>query len=386
MPVLTHDILRTKADGIDFSGDFQTWTIAEGVSVGSIKGYGVFSDMDTSTLRNHGDIVSDKSIGVLLTGSDAYLSNTGTVSGVIGAAFGGDNAIVVNSGFIEGTFESGLAFVSDATVANTGLISGITAGITAEGYLTLENDGQIFALGDGVQVGAGGASIVNHGLLAGQLFGIVADRGSVNLANSGEIDGGVALGSGFDYITNDGTILGSVWLGGRQDVYDGRNGHIQSGWVYGQSGSDALIGGEQSDWLSGGDSTDFLSGRGGSDILYGDAGRDLIYGGAGNDYFAYADVSDSLPGQPNRDIIYDFSSADRDKIDVSALDANPVTASDDPFAFIGTNPFSGTPGELRYHALGNGVLVDADVTGDGVSDFSILLAGVHSLAATDFVL
>ena len=53
---------------------------------------------------------------------------------------------------------------------------------------------------------------------------------------------------------------------------------------------------------------------------------------------------------------------------------------------IGTAAFSAHAGELRYEVSGPDVIVSGDINGDGVSDFSLKVAGVASLVSGDFIL
>jgi len=71
----------------------------------------------------------------------------------------------------------------------------------------------------------------------------------------------------------------------------------------GNGGDDILIGGSGNDFLVGGD---------GNDILFGGAGFDTLTGGAGADTFKLSDLNTA-------DLIVDYSGAQGDKVDLSAL-------------------------------------------------------------------
>ena len=73
-------------------------------------------------------------------------------------------------------------------------------------------------------------------------------------------------------------------------------------------------------------------------------------------------------------------------IDLSAMDANKAAAGDQAFAFLGTGDFTHHAGELRYGVDSAGAHVYGDVNGDGVADFHILVAGLTTLLASDFIL
>ena len=128
-----------------------------------------------------------------------------------------------------------------------------------------------------------------------------------------------------------------------------------------------------------------ILGNGAANILTGAGGRDILKGGDGADRFVYKALSDSTVAAGGRDIIQDFTHAQGDRIDLSAIDA--VTGgTNQAFTFIGTTAFTHHAGELRYALSGGDTIVSGDVNGDGVADFSILLTGAKTLVAGDFVL
>jgi Ca2+-binding RTX toxin-like protein len=129
-----------------------------------------------------------------------------------------------------------------------------------------------------------------------------------------------------------------------------------------------------------------LSGGAGNDKLVGSAGTDTFLGGAGADRFQFNLVSDSVVG-PKADKIADFSHAQGDKIDLSAIDADTVLAGNQAFSFIGNGLFTHHAGELRFAITSpTTTTIAGDVNGDGVSDFHIVLSGTIALTAADFVL
>ncbi|MBB2496752.1 beta strand repeat-containing protein [Aquipseudomonas ullengensis] len=145
--------------------------------------------------------------------------------------------------------------------------------------------------------------------------------------------------------------------------------------------NDTLTGNTAANTLSGGAGNDTLNGGAGNDLLIGGAGVDKMYGGTGADRFDFNALSEMGVGAL-RDVLADFKSSESDKIDLSTLDANALTSTNDAFSFIGTKAFSGdATGQLRFS---NGVLygsTDADVT----AEFEISLLGVASLSSTNFI-
>jgi len=122
------------------------------------------------------------------------------------------------------------------------------------------------------------------------------------------------------------------------------------------------------------------------DELRGLAGADHLTGGGAADTFVFTALSDSTVAASGRDTIVDFSASQGDLIDLDALDADTVAVGDQAFSFIGATAFSGAAGELRTATSGSYTLVLGDVDGDQVADFSIAVAGLPTLTASDFLL
>jgi serralysin len=142
-----------------------------------------------------------------------------------------------------------------------------------------------------------------------------------------------------------------------------------------------ITGAGGADTLNGLGGNDRLVGNAGNDTLIGGAGIDTLTGGSGRDYYRFTTASDSGRGS-NADVITDFNRAEGDRIDLSAIDANPSTGTDDLFSFIGIAAFTGVAGQLRFQ---DGILY-ADLNGDRASDFEIRLTGITSLLAGDLIL
>jgi Ca2+-binding RTX toxin-like protein len=113
-----------------------------------------------------------------------------------------------------------------------------------------------------------------------------------------------------------------------------------------------------------------LRGNSTQNVLIGGGGFDTIFGGAGADTFKFTALGDAVRVGGFSDYIADFSAAEGDKIDLSAIDANVNAAGDQAFLFIGNNnafvPSFGA-GQLRF----NGGFLEGDVNGDLVADFRI---------------
>jgi len=155
------------------------------------------------------------------------------------------------------------------------------------------------------------------------------------------------------------------------------------GIIMGTPRADTLTGTTGNDSLSGLAGNDRLSGLAGNDWLFGGRGQDLMAGGTDADVFYFKDVLDTGITPRTRDIISDFKTSDRDRIDVSIIDANTRLAGDRAFVFIGSNLFS-APGQLRL--VPQEPVVYGSNDADTAPEFAIQVNGVISLSATDFVL
>ena len=158
----------------------------------------------------------------------------------------------------------------------------------------------------------------------------------------------------------------------------------------GTGAPESIIGNSGINTLTGGGGADTLNGKSGNDIIIGGAGRDTLIGEAGNDRFKFNATADSQVGSSNRDFINGFVRGE-DKIDLSAIDANPFAANDQVFTFKGTAAFgtngAASAGQLRISfSSANFVILDADVQGDGIADMQIVVSGVSTLGTSDFVL
>ncbi len=151
-----------------------------------------------------------------------------------------------------------------------------------------------------------------------------------------------------------------------------------------------LSGGVDNDKLIGSDGPDNLSGNAGKDILIGGLNKDNLTGGLGADIFEFDSVDETGTTSQTRDIIVDFNHGQKDKIDLSVIDANTTAIGNNAFSAPPKNdlPFSGVfkeSGKLYFDS--NTSILYGNNDADPQADFSILLTGVTSfLVATDFVL
>lgn len=125
-------------------------------------------------------------------------------------------------------------------------------------------------------------------------------------------------------------------------------------------------------------------------MIDGGTGNDtVVYGGTGNvgvnlvngvSSGAQGTVADSGLGAA-RDTIEDFVSG-IDDIDLRSIDPN-AAAGDQAFLFSGTTPKAYS---VWYVGTADGIVVRADINGNTTADMEILLKGVNSVTANDFLL
>ncbi|HTQ15239.1 MAG TPA: hypothetical protein VMH86_15310 [Rhizomicrobium sp.] len=165
--------------------------------------------------------------------------------------------------------------------------------------------------------------------------------------------------------------------------------NLASGTAVGGAGTDLLTsienvtGSNFNDVLTGDSGNNTLIGGAGNDVLTGGLGSDTLYGGLGADHFVFTSIADSAGGAADK--IMDFSHADGDVIDLSAIDA--ITGgSDDAFTLV-SGGFTHHAGQLIVLNVGTDTYsVRGDVNGDGVADFFITVHSSTALVASDFIL
>lgn len=241
---------------------------------------------------------------------------------------------------------------------------------------------------DDVYFGSGLADVARGGDGADDLYGEDGDDDLYGDAGNDDLYGD----DGDDSLYGD---AGDDSLhGDRGD--DDLSGGIASDDLYGGAGRDDLNGDGGDDHLSGdagnddldgGDGADDLEAGAGRDKLTGGGGMDRLAGGLGADRFQFLSKSDSATGA-QRDAVVDFSTSQKDRISLVAVDANDLRPGNQVFTWLGNRPFSGVAGQLRYGALGSsaGLVLQADVNGDRHADFEIALPGLSSLAASSVML
>jgi Ca2+-binding RTX toxin-like protein len=170
------------------------------------------------------------------------------------------------------------------------------------------------------------------------------------------------------------------------DVTESKVGTARNDVLTGKIGRDKLSGGAGSDKLSGNGGNDYLYGGSGSDKLTGGLGADDLWGGSDSDSFIFKSIKETSVLSSGRDTIFDFSTKQKDKIDLASIDANTKKGGNQTFSYIGTKAFGGKAGELRYEKAKSDTYIHGDVNGDKVADFTIHLDDRVSLSKSYFIL
>lgn len=364
-------------------------------------------------IQNHGTILSDHSYGIDLSQVDASntgsrLFNRGEITGGNGVSYNGSAGAehITNRGDMNGDVVMGAG--NDTIDNRAGTITGDWFGGEGDdyylGHLNTTVTGTIYGgegndtllggdnsdringdAGDDLIHGMGGDDLLYGGEGNDTLAGQAGDDEVHGDAGNDLISGGDGNDTLYGGADND-TLHGNE---GADHLYGGEGndhiaGHAGDDHIEGGAGNDVMTGGLGNDSLFGGEGTDFIYGNEGDDALYGGGGGDRLYGGTGADTFVFQSAAETPVDVAGRAWIMDFT-AGEDRIDLSQIDADSVSDSHQAFTFIGNTAFSGTAGELRYDRAT--WLVTGDTDGDGVADFSIVLAhGPTGVTAVDFIL
>jgi Ca2+-binding RTX toxin-like protein len=129
---------------------------------------------------------------------------------------------------------------------------------------------------------------------------------------------------------------------------------------------------------------DQIAGDGAANVLTGSFGADTLRGRGGADRFDFNYGDESDPKAP--DLILDFTRSQGDRIDLRDIDANEQITGNQNFAFIGQAQFSGA-GQVRFYHDQGMTIIEADTsTAIGGPEPVIVLQGLISLRAADFIL
>ncbi len=123
------------------------------------------------------------------------------------------------------------------------------------------------------------------------------------------------------------------------------------------------------------------------DVLIANQVANQLTGGTGTDLFRWASSGDSAVGAA--DTITDFAHVlgqTQERIDLSLIDANSTTGTNDAFSYLGNSAFTGVAGQLRWTQAGADVHVFADLNGDMTADMQIIVSNTTFMQQVDFIL
>lgn len=386
----------TVADNIVIGGSYNSIAL-DGVLSGTVSGNSViaFPDQDawirtkntTDKLSVSGNTafnyvtqfneLGDNSVASAVTDGGLAALQTWAANHVIPGGFANWQSALV---------EAGLATPVDAgTTTTTVLVAAVPPAPVVDLIVngTAGDDLLVAAPNTKVEIHGNGGNdhIIGNAFGAKMLGGVGNDtydvKGVADCVYEDSGNGIDSVNSWIDYVLPDNVENLTLKAGGLVGQGNSLNNLMQAA-----DGADQLFGLGGDDILVGGAGNDFLDGGDGNDTLIGGAGFDKLWGGAGIDYFAFGSDAVQLGG---RDEVMDFARG-FDKLDLGGIDANTAAAGDQAFRLIGSKNFTKKAGELQVKAYGDGVVVNGDINGDGVADFSVWVHGVSKLASSDFVL
>ncbi len=147
----------------------------------------------------------------------------------------------------------------------------------------------------------------------------------------------------------------------------------------GNAGANNIQGNAGANVINGGAGVDTLNGNDGDDTIIGGSDNDLLRGGSGADTFRV--LQESLGGAVlETDQIFDFSAAEGDSIDLSAIDANSRVDGNQAFRLVSafTKPDAdhlSDVGQMTLTFAGGITTLRLDVNGDGRVDYQLKING-----------
>ena len=239
--------------------------------------------------------------------------------------------------------------------------------------------------GDDLLWGGDGRDYLSGGRDADILWG---ENGNDRIAGGGGRD--VLRGGNGNDVIIGGTDVDALYGGANNDsLYGGSytdrmKGGAGDDRLFGGVGHDTLRGEDGEDRLFGGRDNDALFGGNGNDLIEGGGGRDRAQGNGGQDIFVFRGLDDVDRGSSRRDIIGDFTN-DVDTLDLSYIDADATTGGNQAFDLIGRAGFTAA-GQLRVQWSDSRIVLQADIDGDGITDFEIELRNLASIQSNDILL
>jgi Ca2+-binding RTX toxin-like protein len=377
-----HDMIGGGSGKDILIGDDGNDTLAGGAGADMLNGGDGFDLLDYSaSTRNvkidlsQGTAAGGDAAGDIFTGVEGVLAGAGNDKLIGNNAAnrleGGDGNDIISGGAGADVLNGGagvdhLDFRASASGVTVNLKTGLSAGGDAEGDEISGFENIIGSRGGDTLSGSDVANYLNG--MAGN-DAINGGSGADVLLGGAGNDTVVYSGSGSGVIVNLGANTASGGDATGDDI----------------SGFENALGSAFADTLIGSDGNNTLNGGAGNDRLQGGRGTDKLIGDAGSDTFVFTSLLDSGTGSA-RDLVHQFSQAEGDRIDVSAIATGHASGAFHLTASGGTGAFTGSAGELRYFKSGSLTIIQLDSNGDGSADSEIGLSGNYTLTSVDFIL
>ncbi len=400
---LDGDIVSGKITLSDGNGHTATHTltaaeIAAGtvtLQAGDFSGFGTLNHAD-SLITVSALLTDDAGNSAAPSNANFTLDTTGdTGTALVLSAFnaaGGVNAAAVSITLagLDGDIVSSTITLSDGnghTATHTLTAAEIAAGTVTlqagdfSGFGTLNHADSLITVSATVTDNAGNQAAPSNANFTLDTTGDPNDFDFLATGSYVTVSGSNVFGTTGNDEIEGGTQSQTIYAGAGSDEINGSN---SGDTIYGGSGDDQIKGNNGTDTLYGGSGSDTINGGNGSDVIVGGFGADTLTGGAANDTFKYLSTLDSQPGAA--DTINDFSSGD--KIDVSAIDANIATSSQDAFTFVAaaTQNIQANSLTWYYDQTTNQTIIQGDADGNtSVAELEIHLNGHIELIAGDFI-
>ena len=395
------DLLETYYN--DFDG-FQTssWVqppapIAPDVVIGD-KTVNEADGTVTFTVSRSGDLTKASSVnystgnGTAAAGSD-YTAAVGTLNFAAGEATKTVTVAIVNDTTVESpeTFTVNLSGGTNVVIKDgTGVGT-----INSDDVAPPPPVAPTVAVGD-VAVNEGAGVLVFTVARSGDLSGAssvnyaTADGSAVAGSDYTAVSGTVTFAAGQATATVTVQIINDTLVENPESLFlnlsGGTNVTIGDGQGVGTINSDdvapppptgTIMGTSAGETINGTSGADIIDALGGNDVLNGRGGADRLTGGSGSDRFVFDSRANA-----SGDVVTDFT-VGLDKLDFSAIDANPFRRGDQKFTWLDSGAFTGKAGQLREYNLDGKHFVAGDLNGDRVADFTIEVAGTTNLTSAD---
>jgi len=396
-------IKGNKHSVVEFKQSDSTWTVVASATLSVTNNSAIFEDFDKSgnTLINKGHVFADNgqhTVTIFLNGEGTDVTNTktGVITGLTGVRLGGDHQTMLNQGIISTSDEGVTVYGTKSHLTNDGRITADDIGID---LINCDNSVIDNAAGGKIKSGGTGVSFSTDTDVA------------VTFTNEGSVKSAFAAVSGSngdDKVINHGTLIGDVYLGDGDNVFDTRGGTLDGLFIAGD-GDDTLITDKASVKFSNTSDTDGVdtvkstvsyklnanvenlyllgtadingTGTGEDNTISGNSGDNVIKGMGGFDTLSGGKGNDRLSGGSDIDV-FQFSTGDGKDVLTNFNVDSGGGASTDVLDISKWNAISDFDDLMAHHIknVGGDAMIFAGAD-------SILLTDVHKadLSNTDFV-